>query len=236
VRLRQVALVARDLSAAVGELCDALGVEVCHRDPGVAHFGLHNALMPVGDAFIEVVSPLREGTTAGRYLDRRGGDGGYMLLLQVDDLAAERERLDQLGVRIVWAGEGDGIRGMHLHPADVGGAIVSFDVATPRESWGWAGRDWRAHVREGTVRDIAAVEVQADDPRRLAERWSAVLDRPVSSADDETWHMPLDHGAVRFAPARDGRGDGIGGLDVVASDRNSAGSGAAVCGVRIRMV
>jgi Glyoxalase-like domain len=235
VRLRQVALVARDLDSAVGDLCGALGLEVCHRDPGVGHFGLHNALMPVGDAFIEVVSPLREGTTAGRYLDRRGGDGGYMLLLQVDDLAHERRRLDDLGVRIVWSGDGDGISGMHLHPADVGGAIVSFDVATPPESWGWAGPDWRAHVRDGRVRDIAAVEVQADDPRRLAERWAAVLDRPVSS-DGEAWHLALDHGAVRFVAASDGRGDGIGGIDLVASDRNSAGTCASVCGVRIRMV
>ena len=50
------------------------GVRVCHRDPEVGQFGLHNALMPFGTSFVEVVAPLREGTTAGRYLERRKGD------------------------------------------------------------------------------------------------------------------------------------------------------------------
>ena len=90
MRLRQLVVVARDLEPVVDEICQKLGVEVCYRDPGVRHFGLRNALMAVGDCFIEVVSPIQDGTAAGRYLERRGGDGGYMLLLQVDDLAMNR--------------------------------------------------------------------------------------------------------------------------------------------------
>ena len=34
--------------------------------------------MPVGDTFLEVVSPIDPKATAERYLARRGGDGGYM--------------------------------------------------------------------------------------------------------------------------------------------------------------
>ena len=41
-------------------------VEVAFRDPGVAAFGLQNAVMPIGRTFLEVVSPVQEGTTAGR--------------------------------------------------------------------------------------------------------------------------------------------------------------------------
>ncbi|MEI6419565.1 MAG: VOC family protein, partial [Sphingomonadales bacterium] len=66
IRLRQVALVARDLETAVGELCSRLGLTVCFHDPGVAAFGLHNALMTIGDQFLEVVAPTQPGTTAGR--------------------------------------------------------------------------------------------------------------------------------------------------------------------------
>ena len=44
---------------------------------GSAEFGLENTLMPVGRNFLEVVAPIQEGTAAGRYLDRRGGNGGY---------------------------------------------------------------------------------------------------------------------------------------------------------------
>src|SRR3954464_2439099 len=92
-RLRQVALVARDMAAAEQELTGALGVEVAYRDPGVGEFGLENVLFTLGDTSLEVVSPIREGTTAGRYLSRRGGDGGYMVILQTDDLDAARARV-----------------------------------------------------------------------------------------------------------------------------------------------
>lgn len=235
MRLRQVATVAADLEPAVDAITAALGLEVCCRDPGVEFFGLRNAVMPVGDTFLEVVSPLREGTAAGRYLDRRGGDGGYMVLLQVADLAAERARLDELGVRIVWQGDDAGISGMHLHPADIGGAIVSLDVATPPDSWGWAGDAWRDQVRTEVVREIAAVEMQAADPVALGRHWSVVLGRLL----DESGAAPcimLDRGVVRFVPAADGRGEGLGGIDLVATDRERAGERLDVAGIRVHLV
>src|SRR2546429_1412054 len=102
VRLRQVALVAERLEPVERALRRELGLGEPFRDPGVAEFGLENAVMALGDTFLEVVSPVRPDTTAGRYLDRRGGDGGYMAIFQVEDLAGARSRLDDLGVRVVW--------------------------------------------------------------------------------------------------------------------------------------
>ncbi len=132
IRLRQVALVADDLDATVTALCDMFGLTVCYNDPGVAEFGLRNALMVIGDQFLEVVSPVREDTTAGRLLDKRFGPGsdrvsGYMAIYEVDDLDSYEQTACDLGVRIAWRGDAATIRGRHLHPADVGGAIVSVE-------------------------------------------------------------------------------------------------------------
>ena len=88
IRLRQIALVAHDLESVVGDFHSKLGLDVAFRDPGVASFGLTNAVMAAGQQFIEVVSPFREATTGGRYLERRGGDGGYMVILLIEDHAA----------------------------------------------------------------------------------------------------------------------------------------------------
>ncbi|MCH8977644.1 MAG: hypothetical protein IH945_00160 [Armatimonadetes bacterium] len=55
-------------------LCDVLGVKVCYRDPGIDHFGLENALLPIGNQLLEVVAPIEAGTAGGRYLERRGGE------------------------------------------------------------------------------------------------------------------------------------------------------------------
>src|SRR4051812_23528470 len=97
LRLRQVALVARDLDAAVHEVTAVVDVDQPFADPGIAEFGLRNAVFAVGDTFLEVVSPARDGTTAGRFLEKRGGDGGYMAIFQVDDLGVARARVHDLG-------------------------------------------------------------------------------------------------------------------------------------------
>ena len=86
MRLRQVVLAAIDLAATEAAIVEQLGLSLCYRDPGVATFGLRNALFPVGHQLLEVVSPTQDGTTAGRLLDKRGGDTGYMVILEVDDL------------------------------------------------------------------------------------------------------------------------------------------------------
>ena len=65
MRLRQVALVARELDRSVEDLCAVLGIGVAHNDPNMAIFGLVNAVVPVGNTFLEVVSPAVGGTTAG---------------------------------------------------------------------------------------------------------------------------------------------------------------------------
>src|SRR6185437_8780205 len=62
LRLRQIALVARQLAPVVDR--DVFGLEVAYRDPGVEAFGLENAVLPVGNQFLEVVAPIREGTAA----------------------------------------------------------------------------------------------------------------------------------------------------------------------------
>ena len=76
LRLRQICLVAEKPGPVEEAGCEILGVKVCFRDLGVAKFGLENALFPIGNQFLEVVAPTQENTAAGRYLDRRGGDGG----------------------------------------------------------------------------------------------------------------------------------------------------------------
>ena len=192
MRLRQVALVARDLAPVVADLRAKLGLGEPYRDPNVAIFGLENAVFAIGDQFLEVVSPLREGTAAGRHLDRLGGDGGYMAIFQVGDFAAARERVRRLGVRIAWEVELEDISAMHLHPADVPGAIVSLDEPRPPGSWRWAG-DWTPGP--GAIRSITV-----EGPAGTAERWAQVLGQAPPGVRFELG----DRGIVEVVIERDG--------------------------------
>jgi len=215
MRLRQIALVAEKLEPVVSDLCAVLDVEVCFRDPGVAEFGLANALMPIGDTFLEVVSPKQPDTTAGRLLARRGGDGGYMVILQTDDLQGARGRAAEHGVRIAWEIALHDVETLHLHPRDIGGAIVSLDQPRPPESWRWGGPEWRLHVRRDTVSRIAGATLAAHDPAAMAARWAGVLDLPHRSPAE----LALDAGELRFVPA-DARGEGLRGIRIETRDRS----------------
>ncbi len=183
LRLRQIALVAPELEPAVDELKSLFGLEVCFRDPGVAHFGLVNALLPLGNQFIEIVAPTRDGTAGGRYLERRGGAGGYMVITQCDDHAPRRKRVEQLGVRIVNQFETHEFRNMQMHPKDTGGSFFEIDQQLgegahdadgPWEPAG--GANWKAALRTDRVTRIAAVEVQADEPAAVAARWAEIAE------------------------------------------------------------
>ena len=218
MRIRQIALVARELDPTVRAICDVLDLEVGFRDPGVKLFGLRNAVIPVGDTFLEVVSPTKKDTTAGRLLDRRGGDGGYMVILQTEDLDAHRKQLAELDVRIVWEHTLEDIATIHLHPKDVGGAILSLDVADPPSSWRWAGPDWETHRRTDTTAWIDGVQIQSSNPRDTAEQWSRITGSRVIDAPEGGVEIPLDAGWLRFVEAVDGRGDGVAAVEFVVND------------------
>jgi len=207
-RLRQVAVVARDCDTVAGELSQAFGWAQPYHDPGVGQFGLTNAVFAVGDTFLEVVAPAAPDTTAGRYLARRGGDGGYMAIVQVPDLAAARRRLPGLGVRVVWTADLPDIAGTHLHPRDVPGAIVSLDWADPPESWRWAGPSWTGRAPGHAPGGVTGLTVEVNDPAAAARRWAEVLGVPAAG-EDTAVELPACGQRLRFVPARAGQGEGI---------------------------
>ncbi len=226
LRLRQICLVARQLEPVVQDLKRVFGLEVCHVDDAVAAYGLVNALLPVGNQFLEVVAPTQPETAAGRYLDRRGGDGGYMVITQCADLEARRRRIAELGVRIANPLEHGDFRGMQLHPRDTGGAFFEIDCQRDGGAedgpWHPAGPDWRRHVRTGIISAICAAELQSPDPERLAARWSEIAEIPLGRSGGGAAALPLDNAELRFVEAADGRGEGLAGLDLKAEDADAA--------------
>lgn len=175
-RLRQAVVVARDLAATCERLEAAFGLRDPYADPGVGEFGLANAVYEVGDCFLEVVSPTRDGTTAGRYLDKNGGDGGYMAIFQVADVGAARGRIDERGGRVVWKADLPDISGTHLHPKDTPGAIVSIDEARPPETWHWAGPRWTGSAPDDAhPGGLDHIVVAVDDPDDARSRWEGFV-------------------------------------------------------------
>jgi hypothetical protein len=233
MRIRQIVFAAHDLAAKRSLLGQLLDLPAPFRDPGVAEFGIDNAVFCLGDQFIEVVSPKQPGTACGRHLARQG-DSGYMLLLQTDDLDREMQRFAALGVRNVWHCNFDDIRAMHLHPKDVGGAIVSIDQPTPAAAWRWGGPDWQVQPGAAGRQRVRGVTLQSPDPQALAARWALVLGLAAPVAHGEGWRLALAEGAtIDMLPAAGGH-EGLVGFQLAVADPDAVLARARAAGLAVQ--
>jgi len=235
VRLRQAVIAARELEPVAAELTDALGLGEPFRDPGVGLFGLENAVFAIGDCFLEIVSPTQPDTAAGRYIERHGGDCGYMAMFDFEDLAGGRSRAADSDVRTVWEIDLPDISGTHLHPADIGGAIVSIDGSQPYGSWRWGGPQWSGLIADdGAPGRLAGITLAVAEPAAVAARWAHVLGVPLAGdgAVGTDAVLLVEDAEVRFRALSSGNGEGL--IEFVFADvPGLSGTGLEVGGVRL---
>lgn len=231
LRIRQVVLITADLDAAGEAARSALRLDRSESHPDIGLLGLEHAMAPVGDTFLEIVTPVRPDVTAARFLQRHG-EGGYMLILQVDELAGPRSRAEALGVPVVAEYDTGDWASIHLHPKQLGGPIVSLDVADPPESFSPSGPTWRDHIRTELVSAIVGAEIRCPDAAGTAARWARVLG--TEPVDELT--IRLDAGTLRFSECAAGDRVGISTLDMTATDPAARGTELRICGVRVRLL
>jgi len=223
IQLRQICLVAHSLNAAISDLQAVLGIKSCFVDRAVEKWGLENNLLCIGNNFLEVVSPTQSGTTAGRFLQRRGGDGGYMVICQADNhdnQLAVKERAIEAGVRIAWERKNTHYHLMQLHPADMQAAFLEVDWDKHNDFDGnWepaGGSGWVKHISQFRCLGFCGVELQCNNPEQITNKWAKVL-----GIKPEAYEIELNNALLRFVPVRDERGPGICGIDVVVRNKDA---------------
>jgi hypothetical protein len=205
LRLRQVCLVALDLEGETDRLKKIFGLEECYRDPNVGRYGLENVLFPVGTDFLEIVSPTREGTAAGRFLERNAGRHGFMVIMDCDDPLQRQAHCDVLGVRTANLIRHDTYLGVQLHPRDTGGAMIEFNRtangADPMGPYAPAGAQWQKHIRKDVTQRLLAAEIECPDAAAFSARWGEIVQRPVQLLGKGRFRIALDTGALVFLPS-----------------------------------
>ncbi|MDH4391834.1 MAG: VOC family protein [Aquabacterium sp.] len=215
LRLRQVCLAAPRLEPVVEDLQAILGLQVCHRDPGLIAYGLENALLPVGTDFIEVVAPVQADTAAGRFIRRSRGHGGYMAIFQCDDPRAGQARAAALGVRTAHAIDRPDYQSVQLHPRDCRAAFIELghspggdDRATG--TWWPAGPHWQAGVHTAVTQRLLGIALEGPEPAALLAHWAAILGLPADTAA-----LQVDGTAIT---AEAGPADALGAIDLAVAD------------------
>ncbi|MBA4607133.1 VOC family protein [Aeromicrobium sp. Marseille-Q0843] len=212
IRLRQVCIASPQITDA-DELAEIFGVNVAYRDPLIIEFGLENALLGFGGTFVEFIAPLKDGTTATRFLAKHPGGGGYMVIHDTDEYEKIRERIDAQGVRVAFestpelrgaennqADYGyDSFRHVQLDPRSVGGTLMEFNQTDGNEdyfgAYAPAGTRWQELVQGDDLPKIVAAECTSTDPDAMATTWATLMDKPVENEDGHAV-INLDGGAV----------------------------------------
>jgi hypothetical protein len=250
LRLRQICLVASDLTIECARIKSIFGLEECYRDGNVGKYGLQNVLFPIGSNFIEIVSPIRPGTAAGRFLERHAGRYGYMVIMDCDDPEQRQRRAESLGVRAANVIRHAGYLGVQLHPKDTGAAILEFNSTDggvdPMAAYAPAGPNWQGAIRQDVTRRLAAAEIECPDPGKLAARWAEIVERPAQICGNNRYRIVLDAGAIEFLPAAENvpvlAGVALEVADVATVIAKAKAQGCetgdatvSVCGVRFRL-
>lgn len=200
-RLRQVAVLAADRQGAIRLLTDTFGLEVCHQADTIDDFAMSNAVVVIGDQFLEVATPLDDSSPAGRLLAKRG-EGGYLVMLQTEDLDTARRQAEGAGAVVTIELEHADARELHFHPRTTAGVALALDWMDPPTSWRWAGSDWERAVRTDVVSGVAGLTISADEPDIAAARWGEVLGCLVETGPDGSM-IWLDSGDwLRFTRRR----------------------------------
>ena len=122
-----VGVAVSDLDRSIALYEGTFGMPLVHRET-VAGQGVEAALLDVGDAHVELLSPLGPETAVGKFVERRG-EGLHHVAYRVGDIEAALARLSEAGLELIDSEPRIGIRKSRvafLHPKSTGGVLTEL--------------------------------------------------------------------------------------------------------------
>lgn len=232
-RVRHYVIAARDLEATCNQLYDVLEVEPTPKREGpepTLAFGFRTRMIRVGTTLIEVVSPIREPHQLHSFFAERGGDGGFMVVMQTYDDDALLARAAANGHKLAF--EIPNFRGQHLMQFDYKtfGSRFEFYKYTPEDNW-WGDPLHGAYHDPKAAEDIVGAEVAVADPAAIARTAAATF---LGELEGTSVRF-VDDRRIAFIPSGDGP-KGLMALHLKARDRARVGQTASVANVTFRFV
>lgn len=129
-RLNHVAIVVPDLAVAAETYRTTLGATVS-APLDLPEHGVTTVFVELPNTKIELLHPLGEGSTIGKFLANNASGGIHHVCYEVEDIIAARDKLKADGLRVL--GDGEPKIGAHgkpvlfLHPKDLFGTLVEIE-------------------------------------------------------------------------------------------------------------
>ena len=125
--IHHIAIVVRDLDAALALYRGALGLEMSERREVPAE-GVEIAFLPAGEGEIELLRPLDKESGVAHFLEKRG-EGLHHICLAVEDVETAMERLQEAGAQLLSEEprvDEHGTRYVFVHPKSAHGVLLEL--------------------------------------------------------------------------------------------------------------
>jgi methylmalonyl-CoA epimerase len=125
--LHHIGVAVDDLDAAIERYRALFDATLEHRER-VEEQGVEAASLHVGGSRVELLAPTGSDTPVGKFLAKRG-PGMHHVAFEVDDVAAELDRLKAEGVQLIDETPRRGMFGLQVafvHPEATGGVLAEF--------------------------------------------------------------------------------------------------------------
>jgi methylmalonyl-CoA/ethylmalonyl-CoA epimerase len=127
MKIDHLGIAVRSIRDSLAFYRDALGLELEGTET-VEDQGVTVAMLPVGEARIELLEPVSEETVIGRFLARRG-EGLHHICYEVENLSDKIDQMKAKGVRFLDGYPRRGAAGKlvaFLHPASANGVLIEL--------------------------------------------------------------------------------------------------------------
>lgn len=131
-QIDHIGVAVEDLDDAIALYRDRLGMREQHRET-VEAFGVEAVLLEIGDAHVELLTPISSDSAVARFLEQKG-PGMHHVAYRTEDIDAALERLRESGVRMLDEQPRTGIlesRVAFVHPKSTGGVLT--EIVQPSE-------------------------------------------------------------------------------------------------------
>ena len=122
-----IGVAVEDLDESIALYRDRFGMREQHRET-VEEFGVEAVLLEIGDAHVELLTPIQPDSAVARFLEKNG-PGIHHVAYRTADIDAALDRMTKAGVRMIDEQARTGIRESRVafvHPKSTGGVLTEI--------------------------------------------------------------------------------------------------------------
>lgn len=127
MRIDHIAIAVSSMDEALGTFREVWGMEP-ESTEHVASDKITEAMLPLGETYLQLLEPSDDSSTVARYIERRG-EGLHHVAIRVDDIDATLDRLRAAGAQLIDPEPrtgGGGHRVAFVHPKTTHGILIEL--------------------------------------------------------------------------------------------------------------